>query len=140
MQIASKIELKSKLSVIKWIALFLLVFNHQDTFATHAAGADIKYKYIAGNQYEITVTFYRDCGGVAEPNTVTVNCKSQIGNYNFNITANKVSSNNGQEITFPCSTNATTCNGGVTTGIKKWIYSAIVTLPSQQSEIGRAHV
>jgi gliding motility-associated-like protein len=110
------------------------MLNMQSAFATHSAGADIKYKYLSGNQYEITVTFYRDCGGVAEPNSVTVNCKSQNGNFNFNVLANKVSGANGQEITFPCSTNPTTCNGGVATGIKKWIYSTIVTLPSQQSD------
>jgi gliding motility-associated-like protein len=110
------------------------MLNMQSAFATHSAGADIKYKYLSGNQYEVTVTFYRDCGGVAEPNSVTVNCKSQNGNFNFNVSANKVSGANGQEITFPCSTTSTTCNGGVATGIKKWTYSTVVTLPSQQSD------
>ncbi|MFM7015916.1 MAG: SprB repeat-containing protein, partial [Bacteroidota bacterium] len=129
-----KINFKKSFSTLQWLLLLFIALCQQKAYATHSAGADIKYKYISGNQYEITVTFYRDCGGVAEPNTVTVNCKSQNGNYNFNVTANKVVSNNGQEITFPCSTNATTCNGGVTTGIKKWIYNTIVTLPSQQSD------
>jgi hypothetical protein len=89
------------LSVLRWILLFVLMLTSQSTFATHSAGADIKYKYLSGNQYEITVTFYRDCGGVAEPNSVTVNCKSQNGNFNFNATANKIAGANGQEITFP---------------------------------------
>lgn len=130
----SKYDLHKSLSIFRWIVLCVLILNTQSTFATHSAGADIKYKYLSGNQYEVTVTFYRDCGGVAEPNSVTVNCKSQNGNFNFNVTANKVSGANGQEITFPCSTNPTTCNGGVATGIKKWTYSSIVTLPSQQSD------
>jgi hypothetical protein len=73
------------------MVLCFLMFNIQSAFATHSAGADIKYKYLSGNQYEVTVTFYRDCGGVAEPNSVSVNCKSQNGNFNFNVTANKVS-------------------------------------------------
>ncbi|MFM2156661.1 MAG: hypothetical protein RL516_1410 [Bacteroidota bacterium] len=121
-------------SIFKWMVLCFLMFNIQSAFATHSAGADIKYKYLSGNQYEVTVTFYRDCGGVGEPNTVSVNCKSQNGNFNFNATANKVTGVNGQEITFPCSSNPTTCSGGVTTGIKKWIYSTVVTLPTQQSD------
>lgn len=130
----SKQVLQKSLSISGWVMLFVLMLINQSAFATHSAGADIKYKYLSGNQYEVTVTFYRDCGGVSEPNSVTVNCKSQNGNFNFNVTANKVSGANGQEITFPCSTNPTTCNGGIATGIKKWTYSAIVTLPSQQSD------
>ncbi len=134
MPFAVKNIFKKLLSNIKWIVLFLLVIAHTQSLATHSAGADIKYKYISGNQYEVTISFYRDCGGVAEPNSVTVNCKSQNGNFNFNVTANKVSGANGQEITFPCSSSSTTCNGGVATGIKKWIYTTTVNLPSQQSD------
>jgi hypothetical protein len=134
MPFAVKNILKKLLSNTKWIVLFLLVIAHTQSMATHSAGADIKYKYISGNQYEVTVSFYRDCGGVAEPNSVTVNCKSANGNFNFNATANKVNGINGQEITFPCSSSSTTCNGGVATGIKKWIYTTIINLPSQQSD------
>lgn len=130
----SKYVLRKSLSISGWIVFFVLMLINKSAFATHSAGADIKYKYLSGNQYEVTVTFYRDCGGVSEPNSVTVNCKSQNGNFNFNVIANKVSGANGQEITFPCSANPTTCNGGVATGIKKWTYSTIVTLPSQQSD------
>ncbi len=134
MPFAVKNIFKKLLSNTKWIVLFLLVIAHTQSLATHSAGADIKYKYLSGNQYEVTVSFYRDCGGVAEPNSVSVNCKSQDGNFNFNVTANKVNGVNGQEITFPCSSSSTTCNGGVATGIKKWIYTTIVNLPSQQSD------
>ena len=127
-------KFKKALSIFRWMVTCILMLIMQSAFATHSAGADIKYKYLSGNQYEVTVTFYRDCGGVAEPNSVTVNCKSQNGNFNFNVSANKISGANGQEITFPCSTTSTTCNGGVATGIKKWTYSTVVTLPSQQSD------
>ena len=130
----SKNYLNKILSIFRWIAFCFLMLSNQSVFATHSAGADIKYKYLSGNQYEVTVSFYRDCGGVAEPNSVSVNCKSQDGNFNFNVTANKVNGVNGQEITFPCSSSSTTCNGGGVTGIKKWVYSTIVTLPSQQSD------
>ena len=134
MRSTSNYKFKKALSIFRWMVTCILMLNKQSAFATHSAGADIKYKYLSGNQYEVTVTFYRDCGGVAEPNSVTVNCKSQNGNFNFNVSANKVSGANGQEITFPCSTTSTTCNGGVATGIKKWTYSTVVTLPSQQSD------
>ncbi|MFN0189143.1 MAG: SprB repeat-containing protein, partial [Bacteroidia bacterium] len=104
-------------------------------FATHAAGSDIKYRCLGGNQYEIEVTFYRDCGGVSEPGNITLNYKSANGNHNLSVSATKVAGpTNGLEITVPCATSTSSCNGGATTGIRKWTYTAIVTLPSAQTD------
>lgn len=102
--------------------------------ATHSAGSDIKYRCLGGLQYEIEVTFYRDCGGVAEPPTLSVNCRSVSGGHNINISLTKLTGNNGGEITVPCSTNTTSCNFGAGTGVRKWVYSGVVTLPSQRAD------
>lgn len=119
-----------------FVAFFIsiVLLGQEKAFATHAAGSDIKYRSLGGNQYEIEVTFYRDCGGVAEPSDITVNCKSVTGNSNFNVVCTKVASGNGIEITVPCTASNTTCNGGATTGIRKWIYRGTVTLPSQRAD------
>ena len=124
--------------VFRWLLLSMLIllagaFN-TFTFATHSAGSDIKYRCLGGLQYEIEVTFYRDCGGVAEPSNITVNCKSNAGNHNLNVTLNKVSGTNGQEITVPCASSSSTCNGGVSTGIRQWVYRGTVTLPSARAD------
>lgn len=119
-------------SVVLFISIIFI--GNQKVFATHAAGSDIKYRALGGNQYEIEVTFYRDCGGVAEPANIVVNCKSVSGASNFNVTCTKVATGNGIEITVPCTTSNSTCNGGTTTGIKKWIYRGIATLPSQRAD------
>lgn len=117
------------------ISILLLAGLQNEVFATHAAGSDIKYRCLGGNQYEIEVTFYRDCGGVAEPGNITINYKSANGNHNLNVTANKVpGANNGLEITVPCASSSSSCNGGSSTGIRKWVYTAIVTLPSAQTD------
>lgn len=119
------------------LLLFILLLSgmNNQTWATHAAGSDIKYRCLGGLMYEIEVTFYRDCGGVAEPSTITVNCKSATGNHNLNITANKVAgSSNGVEITVPCATSASSCNGGSSTGVRQWVYRATVTLPSARAD------
>ncbi|MBK9638016.1 MAG: hypothetical protein IPO63_09420, partial [Bacteroidetes bacterium] len=95
------------------VSILLLAGLQNQVFATHAAGSDIKYRCLGGNQYEIEVTFYRDCGGVAEPGNITINYKSTNGNHNLNVTANKVAgSSNGLEITVPCATSSSSCNGG----------------------------
>lgn len=122
--------------ILFFVAFFisLAFLGQQKAFATHAAGSDIKYRSLGGNQYEIEVTFYRDCGGVAEPADITVNCKSVSGSSNFNVTCTKVTPGNGIEITVPCVSSNSTCNGGTTTGIRKWIYRGTVTLPSQRAD------
>ncbi len=118
------------------LSLFILLGStwNSQTFATHSAGSDIKYRCLGGLQYEIEVTFYRDCGGVAEPSNITVNCKSVTGGHNINVTINKVSGTNGQEITVPCATSSSTCNGGASTGIRQWVYRGTVTLPSARAD------
>jgi len=96
--------------------------------ATHAAGADLTYTWLGGNQYRLEVTFYRDCGGVAEPSNVPIKVKSNCG-HSFNVTATKISGTGG-EITVPCQTSSSTCTGGSSVGIRKFQYQATVTLPT----------
>lgn len=117
------------------LSIILLITGLENrTYATHAAGSDIKYRCLGGLVYEIEVTFYRDCDGVNEPASITVNCKSNNGSSNFNVTASKVTGSNGVEITVPCSGSSSTCGGGSSTGIRKWTYRATVTLPSAQTD------
>lgn len=123
------------LRYLSGLLLLLLLLPPQTAKATHAAGSDIRYRCLGGLQYEIEVTFYRDCGGVAEPSNITVNCRSVSGNHNINITLNKVSgSSNGNEITVPCATSTSSCNGGSSTGVRRWVYRATVTLPSARAD------
>ncbi len=117
------------------LSIILLITGLENsTYATHAAGSDIKYRCLGGLMYEIEVTFYRDCDGVNEPASITVNCKSNNGSSNFNVTASKVTGTNGVEITVPCAGSSSTCGGGSSTGIRKWTYRATVTLPSAQTD------
>jgi hypothetical protein len=46
-------------------------FSHSAS-ATHAMGGELNYKWISGNTYEFTYTFYRDCMGIAAPVDVQV--------------------------------------------------------------------
>jgi len=110
------------------LAMLLLALP-SDVKATHAAGSDLTYTCLGGNQYQIDVTFYRDCAGVAEPNNITLTYKSASCGYNLTATATKIA-NTGQEITIPCQSAASTCTGGANTGIRKFVYRATITLPA----------
>ena len=127
---------KHPLKRFLWIILLglgVILSGTQHVYATHAAGSDIRYRCLGGLQYEVEVTFYRDCGGIAEPSTITVNYKSNAANVNQNATANKIA-NTGQEITVPCTGSSSTCGSGTTTGIRKFVYTATITLPSARAD------
>jgi len=114
--------------------MLLMVFQQQNLFATHAAGADLTYKCLGGLTYEIEATFYRDCSGSSEPGNVTIRYSSLSCGYNQTVVATKRLINNGTEITLPCVTTPSSCTTGMSTGIRKWVYVAVVTLPAACSD------
>ncbi|HZG01213.1 MAG TPA: SprB repeat-containing protein, partial [Chitinophagales bacterium] len=113
-----------------WLCLVLaaLTFSVNRANATHAAGADISYKWISGNTYEITVAFYRFCSGVPAPTSVSVNVRSASLGVNFPKVLPKIPGT-GVEITYPCG-GTTNCNGGSILGIQQYVYRSTVVLPN----------
>lgn len=91
-------------------------------------GADITYRCLGGNTYEITLSFYRDCYGVKAPDSAIYKLASQSCGIQANYVAQPVPGT-GKEITHLCSNFLTTCQGGSYTGIQEWIYKDTVTLP-----------
>ena len=75
--------------------------------ATHIAGADITYKWISGNSYEVTATLYRDCSGVMAPYSIPLNYYSVSCNYDLSATLNPIPGT-GQEITPLCPSEVST--------------------------------
>lgn len=110
--------------------LILFIQSQNEAYASHAQSADLTYQCLGGNQYQITLSFYRDCAGVAAPNTATINIASASCNQNFNITLNRIP-NTGIEVSPICSSMNTQCTGGAYPGVQEYIYRGIVTLPAQ---------
>ncbi|MBI4931573.1 MAG: gliding motility-associated C-terminal domain-containing protein [Bacteroidetes bacterium] len=115
----------------KWIPLITLIgtltTSQNDVFASHSEGADITYKCLGGNQYELTLSFYRDCHGVNAPTAPTINCASLSSGQNFNITLQPIPGT-GQEISLVCANLLTECQGGTYPGVQEWVYKGIVTI------------
>jgi hypothetical protein len=44
--------------------------------ATHILGGQLTYRYVSGNTYEVTLSFYRDCTGISLPTTAIVTARS----------------------------------------------------------------
>src|SRR6185295_11215948 len=112
------------------ICILQFLFLNQRTFASHAAGAEITYHHLNGLTYVVTYSFYRDCFGIPAPTTVDLNLNSASCGFGTTIyTMNPVG--NPVEITLPCTGTVTTCNGGLNTGIQKYVYEIQLTLTAR---------
>lgn len=110
--------------------LSISFFINQEAKATHAQSADITYQCLGGNQYEISVSFYRDCAGVNAPNSITINSSSVTCTQNFNTTINQIPGT-GIDVSPICNTMTTQCSGGNNPGVEEYIYRGIINLPNQ---------
>lgn len=118
-----------KKSVI-FLVLAGLTFLSGKVHASHAMGADLTYQCLGGNTYRITLSFYRDCIGIAAPANVYINASSASCGASLGVTCYPIPGT-GQEVTPICPSATSTCNGGVFTGIQEWVYEGIINLPSQ---------
>lgn len=113
-----------------WVVLlFISLIINKNTFATHAQSADITYQCLGGSQYQISVSFYRDCAGVSAPNTIDIISSSASCAQNFTTTLSQIPGT-GNEVTPICSSVTTVCNGGSLPGVEEYIYRGIITLPA----------
>ena len=122
-----KRNLPIKKVLVTLIAFLLLVSGKVS--ASHTMGADLTYECLGGNTYKVTVSFYRDCIGIAAPANPLVTITSASCGQSLSVTCYK-RPGTGQEVTPACSSSVTTCNGGSFTGIQEWVYDGIVTLPA----------
>lgn len=119
------------IKTISWICFIIAFIQSQnEAFASHAQSADLTYECLGGNQYRLTLSFYRDCAGTTAPNSVPINASSASCNQNLNITLNQVPGT-GQDVTPICPTMTTQCTGGSNPGVQEYIYSGIINLPMQ---------
>jgi gliding motility-associated-like protein len=107
------------------LLLFVLCSFHSK--ASHIAGADLTYKWIGGNDWEITFTFYRDCSGISEDAQAYIHFVSASCGQNFTMYLDKIAGT-GNEITPACPSQPTTCTTGSAYGIQEFVYRGTVTL------------
>lgn len=115
-------------SGILFLFLIATFFSTKSAYATHAMGADLTYRCLGNNQYEVTYSFYRDCGGITPSNTMSLDlvnvCTGASQTFTMNLLANYPI-----EITPLCPTATSNCNGGSVSGVQEWIYRTTITIP-----------
>lgn len=128
---------------MKNISIFLLLFSlvflaavPKQLKASHAQGADFSYSCLGGDTIQISLSFFRDCSGIAPDATATVNVSSISCGQNLNvnllptITETEVS---GQFIC-PSQLGNTTCGNGNLPGTTRTIYTGVIVLPQSCSD------
>jgi gliding motility-associated-like protein len=137
--------MKKLLSTILIAPVILLcaLLSGNNAFANHLVGMDLNYTWVSGNTYKITLVAYGNCGSVSE--TVAFDslytaqpliCIYNGGTYQESIRLS-IQSPIGVEITPVCPADSlnTQCHNlsSATPGIRRFIYSATYTFPSESS-------
>jgi hypothetical protein len=123
----------SKLSRIVSFFIFLFLSSTQ-SFATHADGADLTYSCIGTNQYQLSLTVYRDCNGINIPGHQTISWLGTCGSGSITLTRTSI-----VDITPLAPFAASPCNGGSGLGREAHTYSAAVTLFPGCTDITFSH-
>ncbi len=135
--------MKKNLLVALSLFLSLILLNTQNALASHAKGADISYECLGNNQYKVVASFYRDCYGIPEPDSLFSQIiGSGCGFFRnlylrkdnaYALTLNGETVQSGSEVSDLCqsSKSQSTCSSifGQYPGVKIFFYSAIVTIP-----------
>ncbi|AEV34243.1 hypothetical protein Oweho_3292 [Owenweeksia hongkongensis DSM 17368] len=70
-----RIETSSKQILLTIVTLFLSTV----TFASHIVGGEMSYKCLGNDYYQITLRYYRDCGGVVMPPSTDIEIANPSG-------------------------------------------------------------
>ncbi len=122
-------------SLTAWAIFIALisVFGIFEAKATHLAGVDLTYSCQGGLTYDVRLVWYRDCDGIAAPFTDDVVVSSASLGFTSTVQVNQVPGT-GQEITIPCSSALSTCQGGTEPGVQEWEYTGTIVLPAAATD------
>ena len=108
------------------LALFLFVSMQSN--ATHITGGNIEYICLGNNQYEVSLTVFRDCNGIGLWNTTNLSFTSNTC-IDFTTIAH-LDPNYPVFSTPVCPTATQACNSSTVYGIERYVYRDTVTLAS----------
>lgn len=116
-------------------SLILLLAAYTHAYADHVLGGELRYEYISGNTYKVSITMYGECSGStfthlknAEPRVSITNEKGALSTLILTEEVDKR-----EEITNVCPAEVmnTTCKNpsGTIPGTTRFVYSAMAELP-----------
>ncbi|WP_276131958.1 gliding motility-associated C-terminal domain-containing protein [Polluticoccus soli] len=124
--------------VLTLVVLLSLLALSQKASASHAAGGELIYEWIADSTYRVIFKFYRDCGGSTEPTTQVLCYRNMCTNQTYQTNMDKLAVlpggvANGTPVATGCAGYSTECQNISSTipGYREWWYVDTVTLPSR---------
>jgi len=114
--------------------LVSLLFASKQVSASHLMGADISYTCLGSNQYQITLSLYRDCSGITLGTTAFINYNSASTGMTGSATLNQVGTTTEVTPVCPAMLTQTTCSGGLLPGVQQYVYQGVITLPGQATD------
>lgn len=122
--------MKKKLYLLLLLASILFaLFPSNSAKASHAQGADISYKCLGNNQYQITYSFYKDCSSsTSQPSQPTIDFTSSCGDLTLTLSDDAPTA--GVKVDGLCPSATSTCDvpAGTLPGVRKFTYSGVITL------------
>ncbi len=116
--------------VTKLLFVFVILLSSQNVAkATHAMGADLTYSCIGPNQYQIQLSFYRDCNGIDPSGSYSVSINSPSCGVNTSLTVS-LASGYPIDITPLCPSEPSACGGPGTYGVEQYNYTGVISLPA----------
>lgn len=124
------------------LLVLILGFAISDARASHAMGADLEYICLGPNgsgqmQYRINFRFYRDCGGISAPNSVSISADAVGCGGTATATLNPVPGSTGVEVSQLCPNqlSQSECNSNPPSsalypGVRYHLFTGVITLPT----------
>ena len=124
------------LSFMKKALLYLILLLScfpQVVKATHTMGADITYTCVSPNQYQVQLTFFRDCAGILPNNPQNLEYRSIACGVSASINLYQVGS--AVDVTPICPSQISACQGGSSSfGIQQYTFVGTLNLPTGCSD------
>lgn len=115
-------------SFVLCICLWILALPAAN--ASHMMGADLRFRCLGGNTYEITLSFYRDCSGISPSTTANISISSASCSQTLATLSLPQTSVVEASPLCPAQLSQSTCNGGTLPGVQLYTYMGTVTLPA----------
>ena len=109
------------------MAILGMLLTTQELKASHAMGADLTYVCTGPNQYQINLSFFRDCNGIVPDGSYLINISSASCGSDLSLTVNQVGSPT--IITPLCPSEEDECITNALYGVEQYIYTGTITLP-----------
>lgn len=114
---------------------FIIIGCCQTIQGQSVVGAEITYRHISANNYEVILDVYADCANPALNSTQTIDwvapsCGVTAGTVNLNLQGTFP-----KEVSPICTDSITTCNGGLYFGVNHYQYRGPVTISNTCSDV-----